>query len=655
MSRRNYVENLEYGLAEGMDTTSSITKLAPGFVLLARNYNLDATGGWISRGGSNEQLTTPWGSRSIRGGIQFRTETGIDRIILYGTDDVGDGRLGFVDGGGVTDIRINLSAVKRPSLIQMDDRLFFFNEDSSNSPFVYDGTLDRDLGLTPPAASPGEASQDTNGDLVQMQTYVYFYAYIRRVGGRLEAISSPSAPLTVTLTSTNDEVNLDLVASAEVGVTAIQLFRTPANGNQGCLLDEIANTSTYKDILPDSALTTAMPLDNSKITDFASKPAFAIIAQNRIFLVTGDNELRYSKIGNEGPLPESYTVRAKVDTQGKFGNSDKIIGLGTANDIPIIIKERSIGRLDTVGIPDFGGIEDNVLYLYKELDTSTTAVSHWSGVEVQGNFYWLGKKDVHQTDGRTTARVGGNMRNTIQLLGFHNTDRFSGIVDTQTEQIKFSTLQSSAEDEPNFILVGDYKQFPKIRWTIHGPGGDPLTHPSIRAASFFEVSGTDGIPRIFFGNTDKNGQYSSTEDGLNDNDDPISLKLVTRPTHMERPTLNKLFKTAEVQARSITPQVQLEMCTIYDLSNVEEFCRVFDIPTVGGNWDDKNWAFDDENDNDEDTLIWAGEGIEPLNYHAHRKARWQQLVFNQDELDKPVEIIGWSTSGSIFGQSDETT
>ena len=72
------------------------------------------------------------------------------------------------------------------------------------------------------------------------------------------------------------------------------------------LLDEINNTAAYTDLNPDSVLDLLLDPDNSQLSAFDATPEFSTICQNRIFVKTAENQVRFSKIGQEGPLPESF-------------------------------------------------------------------------------------------------------------------------------------------------------------------------------------------------------------------------------------------------------------------------------------------------------------------------------------------------------------
>jgi hypothetical protein len=161
MSTNNFVQDLEYNDAKGVDTTSPENLIAPGYASDAQNANVGVTGGWIKRDGFTSQLTTAWAgtsnNMSIRNGIEYiRSDSATPQLLLYGTDDSGDGRLGRENVGlGVDDIVTGLSSTDRLAFVQFEDRLMGFNGDSTNSPFVFEGgATTRTMGIAGPITDP---------------------------------------------------------------------------------------------------------------------------------------------------------------------------------------------------------------------------------------------------------------------------------------------------------------------------------------------------------------------------------------------------------------------------------------------------------------------------------------------------------------------
>lgn len=648
MARSSFAEELEYTDSMGLDTTSPLPLMKPGYVREAKNCNLFTTGGYEKRDGYITLLTTPLASHSFTAGIQFKTSAGVNQEIAFGTTGA-SGRLVRISAGSTVDIRTGLSGSDRPSLVQMDDRLFFYNGDSAGpSPFLYDGSGTRQIGISPPGTAPTGVS-NTNGSLVVGATYQAAYTYYNSQTGA-ESSPSPVSASVIVLADPNDGITWTVVAGNASTADIIRLYRTVANGNR-LFLDNTASisataiTSTQSDAELEPI---EVEFDNSRITDFTDEPNFAAIAQNRVFVKSGTNEVRYSKIGQSGPMPESFEAKAFVNTEGRHGASDDIVGLGKIKDVPVVLKERSVGILEPVGIGDSTSSVDNVIYLYRELDSNIGAVAHQAGDQV-GDFYvFLGRDNVYGIDGSRVIPLADTISATIQALGFQPSQRpkVSALNDVDKKRIYFAVYSESLSSTPDLILVGDYQKYPAFRWTTYEQGADTGLHPGILSGSFWLFEdGNTGRFDVHFGNTTENGQIYELNNGADDSGFDIDFKVVSRPYAMGQPLVTKLFKTMQVFAQGADDSYQLEFCAIYDLNGMEIACDNFTLPNEGGLWDDNDWAFDDEDDDTAEVLLWSGEAIVPLWYKAHRKAKFQQLVFKQPSKDAPVILYGWGTSG----------
>lgn len=656
MSTRRFVEELEYGNANGLDTTNPVSMMSPGFVREARNVNLGTTGGYIKRDGYTSVLTTAWsGGLAIRQGIEYRAAGGSTQVLLYGTDDSSTAKIGRVSGGAVSDLVTGISAVDRPNFVQVEDRLFMFNGDSTNAPFVFEGgATTRGLGFAKPTVDP--TGSDTTGGSLDVGNYVYAYSYARVDGsGRVVSESSLSATVTVEVESPNNQVDLTVTASADSNVTSIRIYRTVVNGSVLFLESTIANTTgTHNSTAADNELgTTQAPLDNSQLGDFSGydKAKFPVVARNRLFVAHENrNEVRFSKIADDGPLPEVFPALNFSSVEGRKGAKDSVVGLGQITNVPIVLKENSVGRLEEVGLPQIEFSEDNVTYIYREISDHVGAVDHNAQTQVFEELVFLGKDNIYATNGQTVRPVANQIQSTIKSLDFRSTrTKFLSMMnDTKNRRIYISVFENTGATEPQLVLVGDYDQYPNFRWTTYAEGDDNSTHPGMRVGSFFTIANTtDGSDEAYFGDADANGQYYKMNDGQDDNSSGIFCKITSRPYAMGQPLLTKLYKRTRIFAEASDDTYNLEFCAVYDLSSEEELCELFTVAGVGNKWDEHNWVDDAETESD--PLIWAGPALSELVYDPHRKAKFMQLIFKQTEADAPVTLLGWGVSGSQFG------
>lgn len=674
MSERNFVQELEYNNAEGVDSTSPLSLMQPGFVRNAQNCNLGTSGGYIKRDGFSTQLTTPWtGGISIRSGIEYRKSSDSSpTTMLFGTTDAGvGGKVGKVVAGAMTDVLTGISGTSRVSFVQFKDHLFMFNGDSTNMPRAYfGGSTTRLLGLDRPASAPSLTENATGSIIAGTYLVAYTYVLIDDATGAVLAESSPSDFGSLTISTGPKGINVPVVASGFTPLTGetvyIRIYRTVANGSVAFLAtissaSEQTNASTT--YVLQGADTTLLPdqlqLDNTRLQDHDgySKARFPVVARNRIFIFREKlNEGRFSKIAQSGPLPESYPVQNLFSVEGRHGSQDAVVGAGQIKGVPIVLKQRSIGRLEEVGLLDITQAEDNVAYNYREISESVGAVSHFAQTQVFDELVFLGRDNVYATDGNQVRPIANQIQSTIKSMDFSEakTKNLSAVNDTKNRRIYISSVDVTTSTQPNFVIVGDYQQYPKFRWTFYTKGDLPSTHPGIRSGSLFQLTNqTDGSLEVHFGNTDANGQFYKLNDGTDDLDYSthvsrgIFFKVTSRPYHAGQPLLVKLFKDSRIFAEGADSTYALTVLSIADLSGEEEFSEDFTLTGTGNNWDENNWVDDPETE--PDPLIWAGSTLSEFDYDPHRKAKFLQLVFKQTEADAPVSLIGWGLQASIFG------
>jgi hypothetical protein len=645
VSLRNPSQDLQYQETLGMDATSNVATVPQGYVRDAWNCDIGLSGGYVKRSGHSDVLGTEWTDRTINAGVEYSTAAIAARQVVAGTDGA-DTRLGYVDAGAVSEFKTGLSAAARGAFVQLNTLLAYFN--GSDAPVIYDGTNTRQMGITAPT-NAATGSQGTSGSLTALATYSYAYTYYNSATG---AESSPSPLYTVTLTGANDDVTLTVTAGSAATADTIRIYRTVANGNQLFLEGTAAiGATSFNSTAADSALTAPIELDNSRVTAFvpslnAIQAQFPVVVANRLFVKTDRNVVRFSKIGQSGPMFESFQVQAAAYCKGTHGDTDDVVGNGKAGDIPIVIKQRSFGRLEAVGNP-FQAATDPVLYVYTEMSDTVGGLSHWAGGEANGEYLWLGRDNVYATDGRSFRTVADRLSSLIQSLGFlaSQETKVSFINDTKNQRVLFSVFSSFSATYPDYQLVGDYRKKdesgrPFYRWTTYRPGTNSNTHPGIRAGCFWRSkSATDGSMLVYAGNIEANGQFYLLNDGDDDRGSGIHFRLKGRADHQGNPLEKKLYKFTRFHAQGDGNDYDLTVSSIYDLSGSEEDPETFSLVAPGsGIWDTGLW----------DVATWADASLGRYQYDVHRKAEFQELVFENTGADEPVTIFGWGTMASAF-------
>lgn len=586
-----------------------------------------------------------------------------------------------------TDLSLSTGCIETFDTSLSGDRAYFASirgqlhiYDGSLSPKAYDGTNVKQIGIDQPSAIPTGVA-GTGGDLNEQASYVFAYAYRNNDTG---AESTPRISDTVELAAGEDKATLTLQAGDPALADVTVIYRTTANGSILFKEAEISISAiSHESTIADNLLgVVQLELDNSRITQFTSSPTYPRVINNRVFVKTGRNEWRFSKIGQTGPMPESFEVKSFVNTEGSYSGADDDVGMGSARDIPIVIKERSIGRLDEAGIPDVGISADLVTYVYREISDAVGGVGHEAGCQVYDEYIFLGRDGVYATNGQGVRVIASPIQNLIAGLGFDGNVnyRLSAVNDRVNRRVYISAFAKSGDQEPNYVLVGDYHAYPNFRWTVYTQGSDGLdkngkttsatTHPGIQAGCFFELV-RQGGSEIYFGNSNGNGQWYKMNTGLEDEIEPgdkkgIYWKLIGRAYHFEQPMIEKTFKDTEFFALGKGSGYQLHLSSIYDMSGNELKNKRFTLPTLGSTWGDNGPGDNNPNHpNNLDTLgiwrdntlpddqqpegtgIWGGQIIKRLNYDPHKKARFCQPVFEQTEANAPIELFGWGVSASM--------
>lgn len=681
MSTRHYIEELEHNDAKGLDTASPITLVSQGYVREAMNVNLGTTGGYIKRNGYVNQFTggNALINYSIRQGLEYRQSGGLTQIVLSATDNVLESKIGKIVSGVFTPFQdatatdLVLDPFVRPSFAQIGNALFYFDGSGDvDTPFIYEanGSYVRKLGIIAPASAP-TVVVSVGGSLNEGQ-YLYAYTYAFYYDNQLIAESSPSdLSATVTTTSANKTATLTIAAYpnySDLNLAHLdirtRIWRTVVNGSILFLETEISGNSLSRisNSSDDSLLSEQMALDNTRLEDYTdyNKARFPVVARNRLLVFHPEqNRGRFSKIGPNGPLPESFPVQNEFSVEGKFGAADAVVGAGQIKGVPIILKERSIGRLEEIGLPDLGNSEDNVALIYREISEVTGAVSHHAQCQVFDELLFLGRDNIYATDGQNLRPIATAIQNIIRTADFSGSKAYkiSAINDTKNRRVYFQIFKTTTSPEPEKTLVGDYQQYPTFRWTTYEAGDNAATHPGILAGCFFqtEATATGGLD-IYFGSATDEGQYYKMNTGDSDyyqgTEYPILMRLVTRPYYIGQPMITKLFKTAKIYAEARDNTYEFEFGAKFDLGYIEEGKTSYEVLGVGTVWAPSAptnyvWAVNAQ-DTAVPALLWTGFALQEFKFNVHRKAQMMQLVFTQDDEDAPLTLLGWGVSGSIF-------
>ena len=625
-----------YETSLGLDTTSSHLAMNPRSLRRANNADIsEANLIEKRRGYENSFDGNEWSTNVVTQGLQYQKTSSTEELLLFGhTTTANTGKVSITDA---TVSQISSDVVTgldnaRPSLLQFEDLVFFFNGDTGDE-FLYDGTNDRQIGITAPTNAPSSSAGTGPGDLVEGGSYIYAYTYYNSTTG---AESSPSPLSTAFVATSSQEIDVSVTAGDSTTADTIRLYRTTANGAT-LLLDTtagIAATSITSD-KADSALAQELELDNERLSEYGTFRV-ATVVDNRIFGLLHDNlnRVRFSAIGFEGPMPESYRASHFVDCKSDRGLWDTNVTIGSAGAVPIVLKKNSVGFLDQLGFFPTGSVSDNVVYEYRELAKNTTTAGRFCHTNVFDEMLWLGRDNIYATTGRpgSVRSIADGIVNDIKSLSFNDDDELSAVTDTNNKRVYFSAKTTGA-GAPNWVIVGHYHNYPNFAWTIYKPGTNSATHPGLNVGSFVSYRESTGEITIYFGNNNDSGDFYKMNTGHNDDSSGIDFDVIDAPSSFGLPEEFKDCSRIKVLAEGDGNDYPLTVASLFDLDTESEAQQNISLkngtPAV---WDTGTW----------DESEWTSSKPVFENYNPHIKAYFQQARFTNSNADEPIIIHGYT-------------
>lgn len=601
---------------------------------LAKAYNVDLIDDslCVTRRGYLPYSASNWGTRRIRQGYDYVNSNGNHEILVYGDDGTATGgilgRWKTTTAAPVT-ISSGLDASRKPSIVQVRDLAFFFNGVDS---FVYDGSGTRQIGITAPTAV---ATFDSliAGELNSSGSYLVTYTYYNSNTGAESSPADPSAQIVVGSTASTQGIRVNVTAGDPSTADAIRIWRTVSGGSTFFLETTIGISDTSADIvLLDQGVGEQLELDNSRLPEV---PKYAVVYDNRIFVAgfpSNPNRVMYSKIGQNGAMPESF--QAADFTDCNLTDGDEIIGLGVANNMVIVQKNRSVGKLIRIDA-QIGGLEEggSNKYLYEQISNEVTSLSHFAGVEMDNIWVWLGKNEVFGTNGIDIYRFGKRRQKFLKTLNYSSTVtwKFHAINKSDSKQLIF-TITTGSSTEPDVQMVGHYKDFSdtgELAWTTYAPGANTTTHPGLRASCLFNAV-VNRETRYYFGNSNGNGLLYQFDVGTNDNGLGIEVDVRLPPEDAQDDSAKKLFKDYHLFAAG-TRNVSYNITHRFyeELETSAQQSGTTDLLGSGLTaWASATWG----------NFTWSGVRFIPVSFHPHRRARWGQYGYFNNGVDEPIAV-----------------
>jgi hypothetical protein len=322
------------------------------------------------------------------------------------------------------------------------------------------------------------------------------------------------------------------------------------------------------------------------------------------------------------------------------------VGIGKAGNIPIILKEQSVGALDRIGTINPTVDFDTVIYDYREISKDVGAISHFAATEVLGWLVFLARDNIYMTDGARVIPIADSIKDTIKDLGLNNITRrefTSAVVYPKRKQILISVFSADDSIYPDWQIKGDYEKFPQFRWTIDRPGTNSTTHPGRRAACLFQINDkTDNDIKIFFGSYEKNGKLYEDDNGTNDDNSGIYFYLEDAARNLGSSEHAKLFVGGSVLAQGSGTDYGVDLSVKYDFFDLASLVTSISLSQQLATFDD-GIIFD--------TYIFPVLYPNRAKFGLHKKATFVQLILENDSADEPIDIYGWSVRGGMKGVS----
>ncbi len=613
----------------GVDTTSnSYSTATRGTLSVANNADLVDDSLVVKRKGVTP-LGSAWGTHRIRQLFSYKNTDGSEGVFVYGEDasPTGlSGTLGLLSSTSTpTTIQTGLKDGVKPTFIQFEDFVYLF---TGNENLIVSSTGTRQIGLDFPTVVP-TFNAFTSGSLNTKGSYLFVYTYFNSTTGAESSPSEASSAIVTTTDTALSGIIINVAAGNSALADKIRVYRTTAGGRIFFLDGETSiSSTTYTSTVRDAGLGQQLETDNERLVD----PVFsAITNDSRIFVLTENSRVRYSKIGQSGSMPESFQALDFIDcTQNK---NDQASGLGKAGSTIIVIKQKSVGRLTQL-TANLNGLElaGSQKYIYEEISNDITFTNPHCILSLDNLCVWLGEGEIFATDGLNIFRYGERIRNILNTLNYNQKWKFSAINRTDTKQLIWSVCRSG-QNEPDYQIVAHYKKAPKIAFTFYTPGTNTTTHPGIQAASFTKTN-LSGVVTYLLGSSANDGLVQKLGVGNSDNTKGIyfEIKLPWQSGNSE--ALTKLFHSCYLFVAGSGNNYNLNFAL--ERNNIETAIVTASKSLLSNNstnWNAANW----------NEFNWATVEFLPIKFFPHKKAYTGRYVFYNYNANEPIAIKAITT------------
>lgn len=242
-------------------------------------------------------------------------------------------------------------------------------------------------------------------------------------------------------------------------VIKVSIFRTINGGTNFYKVAEITNgTTTYNDSTSDTLLQ-----DNASIYTSGDVPDNDPPPPSK-YVHTVNGYTYWAHFQENGQVyPNKYKQSQYLDSDSVPGSfedevEDKIVGINSVQDVPIIGCSKHIYRVD--GVFDENGRGGMI---HKRISDHAGCISNDSFVQAEGSLFWAGVDGFYYTEGFRVLKISDHLNKTYAdfIATFRtNTKRIKGCYNPRTREIHWTFSQTAkgvGQEECDIVWSVDLK------------------------------------------------------------------------------------------------------------------------------------------------------------------------------------------------------
>lgn len=340
-------------------------------------------------------------------------------------------------------VQVTETATPRPfDFTTANDTCYYSNGIISRK---YDGSNERQWGITPPATVPTTTSAGTGITAVVGWQYVYAWG---SESGHISSISPPSAS---TGAITDDTITVTGTYSTVADITTVYVYRTTDGGGGTYFLvgtvpnDTTGGNWTFDDIIPDTSLSTAYGDQSAPLTYNDPPENFVGLKHwaNRIWGFK-DNVLYFSGWEEINTGVEEESFPSDVYTGNKWYAPSSITNLATLPNALLIFTQSKIFKVE-------GDSRTNFSFQVLFDDMGCPILQNKGVAEDSNRVFWFNTdRRIWVTDGFKKSLVSEAVSDEMSEIAF---DDFHMVVHRYGEH-NWLVVADNADDQKGIVALG---------------------------------------------------------------------------------------------------------------------------------------------------------------------------------------------------------